>query len=247
VSGRFAGRGALVTGGASGIGLATARALAREGARVALLDRDRSVSDVAGGLGGVSVVADVTDEAAVEAAVETVARELGAAPDVLVSSAGVYRVEPLLETAAGDWDAVLAVNLRGTFLVARAVVRRLAGAGGAIVNLSSMAAVVADASEPTGHYNASKAGVIALTRQMAAEWAPLGVRVNAVCPGVIDTPMLRLMDDPAAGARYLRESVPLGRLGRADEVAELILFLASDAASYITGAAVPVDGGATIL
>jgi meso-butanediol dehydrogenase/(S,S)-butanediol dehydrogenase/diacetyl reductase len=110
-----------------------------------------------------------------------------------------------------------------------------------------MAAVVADASEPTGHYNASKAGVIALTRQMAAEWAPLGVRANAVCPGVIDTPMLRLMDDPAAGARYLRESVPLGRLGTAEEVAELILFLASDAASYITGAAVPVDGGATIV
>ena len=110
-----------------------------------------------------------------------------------------------------------------------------------------MAGLVADVSEPTAAYNASKAGVIALTKQMAAEWARHGIRVNCVCPGVIDTPMLRLMDDPETGRAYLEEHVPLGRLGRPEEVASLIVFLASDEASYITGAAVPVDGGATIL
>jgi NAD(P)-dependent dehydrogenase (short-subunit alcohol dehydrogenase family) len=247
--GRFAGRRALVTGGASGIGRATARRLAGEGARVALLDRDAAVARVAAEMGVAAARADVADERSLEAGVERAAELLGGPPDVLVSSAGVYRVEPLLDTAPEGWDAVLAVNLRGTFLAGRAVVRRLAAAGlpGAIVNLASTAALVADASEPTAGYNASKAGVVALTRQMAAEWAPLGVRVNAVCPGVIDTPMLRLMDDPAAGRAYLHDHVPLARLGTADEVAAVVAFLASDDASYVTGAALPIDGGATAL
>jgi NAD(P)-dependent dehydrogenase (short-subunit alcohol dehydrogenase family) len=114
-----------------------------------------------------------------------------------------------------------------------------AGLAGAIVNISSTAGLVADASEPSAHYNASKAGVLALTRQMAAEWAPHGIRANAVCPGVIDTPMLRVMDDPAAGAAYLRTGVPHGRLGSADEVAAVVVFMASDDASYLTGACRP--------
>ena len=106
---------------------------------------------------------------------------------------------------------------------------------------------MADAAEPSAHYNASKAGVLALTRQMAAEWAPHGIRANAVCPGVIDTPMLRMMDDPAVGAAYLRTGVPQGRLGSAEEVAAAVVFLASDDASYLTGATVPVDGGVTAI
>lgn len=243
---RFATRRALVTGGASGIGLACGRALRAQGAAVALLDRDPAVAAVAADIGATALEADVADEAQVPAAVAGAARDLGGPPDLLVSAAGVYRIAPLLELDAPAWEEVLAVNLRGSFLVGREVARGLLGTGdaGAIVNLGSTAAFQADAAEPGAHYNASKAAVLALTRQMAVEWGPR-IRVNAVCPGVIDTPMLRLTDDPAAAEDYLRRRVVLRRLGAPEEVAATILFLLSGEASYITGAAVLVDGGVT--
>jgi NAD(P)-dependent dehydrogenase (short-subunit alcohol dehydrogenase family) len=195
------------------------------------------------------VTADVTSAEQVMQAVQRAAELLDGPADVLVNAAGVYRIRPLLELDTGDWDEMLAINLRGPFLVGRAVAAALieASSPGAIVNIGSTAAFVADAAEPTAHYNASKAGVLALTRQMAVEWAPHGIRANAVCPGVIDTPMLRLMDDHAAGQAYLDAGVPLRRLGSADEVAAVIVFLASADASYLTGAAVPVDGGSTAI
>lgn len=195
------------------------------------------------------VTADVTSAEQVMQAVQRAAELLDGPADVLVNAAGVYRIRPLLELDTGDWDEMLAINLRGPFLVGRAVAAALieASSPGAIVNIGSTAAFVADAAEPTAHYNASKAGVLALTRQMAVEWAPHGIRANAVCPGVIDTPMLRLMDDQAAGQAYLDAGVPLRRLGSADEVAAVIVFLASADASYLTGAAVPVDGGSTAI
>jgi NAD(P)-dependent dehydrogenase (short-subunit alcohol dehydrogenase family) len=247
--GRLSGRRALITGGASGIGLACARRILAEGAEVVLLDQRADAPASAAGLGAALVACDIRDPCAVAAGVTQAAALLNGPADVLVSSAGVYHIAPLLDLTPGEWDDVLAVNLRGTFLAGRAVAAALIAAGrpGAIVNISSTAGLVADAAEPSAHYNASKAGVLALTRQMAVEWAPYGIRANAVCPGVIDTPMLRIMDDPAAGAAYLQAGVPQRRLGSADEVAAVIAFLASDDASYLTGAAVPVDGGVTAI
>jgi NAD(P)-dependent dehydrogenase (short-subunit alcohol dehydrogenase family) len=247
--GRMAGRRALITGGAGGIGLACARRLLAEGAEVVLLDKSADALSSAVGVGAAAVACDVTDPGAVAAAVDRAAGLLNGPADVLVSSAGVYKIAPLLDLTPGEWDDVLAVNLRGTFLAGRAVAAALIAAGrpGAIVNISSTAGLVADATEPSAHYNASKAGVLALTRQMAAEWAQYGIRANAVCPGVIDTAMLRMMDDPETGAAYLRTGVPQGRLGSAEEVAAAVVFLASDDASYLTGTAVPVDGGVTAI
>lgn len=245
----MAGRRAVVTGGASGIGLATIRRLVAEGARAVAVDRSPPGPDLLTGQEIPYVTADVTSPRQVSSAVREAAELLGGPADVLLNAAGIYRIRPLLDLTADEWDETLAINLRGPFLMGRAFAAALIGAGlpGAIVNIGSTAALVADAAEPTAHYNASKAGVLALTRQMAVEWAPHGIRANAVCPGVIDTPMLRLMDDPVAGRAYLETGVPLRRLGTADEVAAVIVFLASPDASYLTGVAVPVDGGSTAI
>jgi len=244
----FEGRRALVTGGAGGIGLATGRILRDGGASLALLDREVDALRVAADpLGALAVVADVREEAQVRDAVDLATNELGGQIDLLVNAAGIYRIAPMLDMDVSEWDEVLGINLRGSWLIAREVAQGLIAAGvpGSIVNISSTAGLVADGEEPAAHYSASKAGVIALTRQMAVEWGRHGIRANAVCPGVIDTPMLRLMDHPDVGRRYLDDFVPLRRLGMPEEVGALIAFLASDEASYITGVAVPIDGGAT--
>ena len=245
---RFKDRMAIVTGGASGIGLAVTRRLLLEGARLFIIDRsDKNLSQAVGELDlpcG-SATADVSKAKEITQAVETALTYLNGRVDVLVNSAGIYRIKPLLDISLSEWEEVQAVNLRGAFFVSQMAARTMINSGrGAIVNLSSVAGVVGDLGEPCAHYNASKAGIIALTRQLAVELAPHGIRANAVCPGVIDTPMLMMMKrDIEEGKRFLNDRVPLRRLGTAEEVAAVVLFLASDEASYVTGETVAVDGG----
>jgi NAD(P)-dependent dehydrogenase (short-subunit alcohol dehydrogenase family) len=234
---------AVVTGAGSGIGAVIARHLVKEGYRVAVWDVDRHAADaVAGELGSSAVAAtvDVGDEASVDAGFAA----LGEVPAVVVNNAGRVRFGPLVSLSVEDWRAVIDVNLTGTFLVSRAAARRMAEAGGgAIVSISSVNGIAA--APNAGAYTSTKAAIIMLTEQMALEWAPLGVRVNCVAPGLI----LAGMSDPIYAdpeIRALRQSkVPLGTLGTADDVAAAVLFLASDKAGYVTGQTIAVDGGLT--
>ncbi len=231
------GRSLLVTGAASGIGATIAASAVAAGYRVGIVDvREPNAPPP----GAAVFVASVADEEVVEGVVDAFG-----APDVVVNNAGIVRFAPLVDIAAADWRAVLDVNVTGTFLVARAAARRWIAAGrtGAIVNVTSMNGVAAGPN--AGAYGPSKAAVALLTSQMALEWGAHGIRVNAVAPGLIDAGMSApIYADPAT--RVARESkVPLGRLGTADDVAEAVLWLASDAAGYVTGQNLMVDGGVT--
>jgi NAD(P)-dependent dehydrogenase (short-subunit alcohol dehydrogenase family) len=249
---RLEGRRCLVTGGASGIGRATATTLAREGARVAILDVDREAAErLADSLeGALALHADVADETAMEDAFAVIDERLGGL-DVLVAGAGIGAEGSLEDIEPAQFDAVVGINLRGSYLAARLAIPRLRGSGGGcLVFVSSNAGLVARAFDPV--YGATKAAQIQLMRSLALSLAADRIRVNAVCPGPVDTPGLWRGLDPARRTETLEQllaSVPLGRaLGRvsdAEEVAEAILFLVSPEAAYVTGAALPVDGGKT--
>jgi NAD(P)-dependent dehydrogenase (short-subunit alcohol dehydrogenase family) len=247
---RFAGRRAIVTGAAGGIGAAIVARLLQEGAAIAALDRD---GEALARLPGAHILYRVeADLASVEGARDAVRRAvaaLGAPADIVVSAAGVYALAPAAKVEEKDWTFNQDINLRAPFFVAQAAVAAraadaVAGAHGmAIVNIASVGAYRSGTGDAALSYAASKAGLVALTRSMAAEWATQGVRVNVVSPGVIDTSMVRIMDNPEAGAAWLKARVPMGRLGRPEEIAAVVSFLVSDDASYVTGAELIADGG----
>jgi NAD(P)-dependent dehydrogenase (short-subunit alcohol dehydrogenase family) len=230
----------VVTGAASGIGAAVADRAEAEGWDVARLDRE--FADIEGKQGRYRV--DIGESDSVSAVFAAVGSRWSGAPDALVHAAGIYRVRPATDVDAATWDATLSINARGSFLIARAVAELMigAGTGGSLVLLSSVATLRGDAVEPSAAYSASKGAVSALVRQLAVEWAAAGIRVNGVMPGVIDTPMTTITNDASSTADLLRR-LPLGRLGRADEVAAACLFLAGPQSSYITGTEIVVDGG----
>ena len=240
------GKGVLVSGGTGGIGLATARRFLDEGARVFVSGAtDEEVAAALKELGAADgCAADVADDAAVSALVERATAFLGRI-DVLINNAGIARKARFLETELDAWDRTIAVNLRGMFLVAQAVARAMVadGRGGSIVNMASTNALGGE--EEFADYNASKGGVLQLTRTMAVELGGSGIRVNCLCPGFIDTPLNRALGTEEDFRAYERERIPLGRRGRPEEVASAYLFLASDDASFVHGTALVVDGGQT--
>jgi NAD(P)-dependent dehydrogenase (short-subunit alcohol dehydrogenase family) len=243
------GKGVLITGGTSGIGRATARRFLQEGSRVFVAGNDEAeLRDTRAALADLGEIDGALCDVAVEADADAIVERAGGSLrriDVLINNAGVARKSAFLDTTAEAWDRTIAVNLRGMFLVARAVARRMAadGEGGAIVNMASTNALGGEADFTA--YNASKGGVLQLTRTMAVELGAKGVRVNCLCPGFIDTPLNRNLGDETSFQTYERERIPLGRRGHADEVAAAYAFLASEEASFVHGAALVVDGGQT--
>jgi len=244
----YQGRRALVTGGGAGIGRAVCLRLARAGARVACLDVDAERAQAvareieATGASAVAIAGDVGEPASAERAVDEALRALGGL-DLLVNNAGITILRSFEESTLEDWDRTLAINLRSMFVATKRALPALKeGSAAAIVNVASMAAL--RFTVPHVPYAASKGGVVALTRDLAVELAPHRVRVNAVAPGPIATQILGGMSDAqvaSAGLRFL-----LGRMGRPEDVAEAIAFLGCERASYITGATLPVTGGAEL-
>jgi len=241
------GKAAIVTGGAKGIGRAIVERFVKDGARVVIADVDEEAGQAVAAVTGARFVrCDVGDRGNAENLVVTTVGELGSI-DVLVNNAGIVHAADFLEVSEADFDRILRVNLKGTFLVGQAVARRMVeqvkggGRPGAIVNMSSVNAVFAIANQVP--YSASKGGINQLTKVMALSLAPYGIRVNAIGPGSIMTDMLASVNKDKAARNRLLSRTPLGRIGEPSEIAAVAAFLASDDASYITGQIIYADGG----
>ena len=245
------GRVALVTGAGRGMGRASAERIAADGARVVVNDLDETRATevaerlVADGADAIGVAADVADASDVSRLVDTTRERFGDV-DILVNNAGVLRRTGILDLDEDEWDLVLDVNLKGTYLCTRAVLPAMKDAGwGRVVNISSSAGrSVSTLGGP--HYTTAKAAVLGFTRAVAKEMAPFGITLNAVCPGLVKTEMVSEVIT-GAQARDYADSFPIGRLAEPEEVAELVAFLASDRAAYITGASLDINGGDLML
>ena len=242
---KLKGKVALVTGAAQGIGKAVALLLARNGADIIVSDinlekAEETAREVEGlGQRALAVKTNVAEANDVEKMVQTALERFGRI-DILINNAGITRDKLLLRMSDEDWDAVLGVNLRGTFLCTRAVIRPMAKQkSGKIVNIASVVGTMGNAGQ--ANYGASKAGVIGFTKTVAREYAPRGINVNAIAPGYIETPMTEAL--PEKAKEELKRMIPMDRLGKPEDVAEAVLFLVSEASSYITGQVLHVNGG----
>lgn len=255
MSGRLSGKVAWITGAASGIGLATAERFAREGASVVMSDNQGALLDQEAkrlerlGHPILAETMDVVRSDDCRRVVESAERAFGRL-DVLFANAGIAYSGEIVETSDDDWDRVMAVNARGVFFCAREAIRQMlaqAPAGGSVILNGSISGLTGIPKQAP--YAPSKGAVVEMTRQLAVEYAARGIRVNCVCPGSIDTPVLRtgmaMSGDPEAFLKMLLDGHPIGRIGVPEEVASAVLFLASEEASFVTGAILPVDGGYT--
>ncbi len=244
------GKVAIVTGARRGMGRAQALALADQGARVVVTDVDLRecelvVEEIKGkGHDAECFVLDVSRPDHVEEVFHAVVEKFGRI-DILVNNAGVFEPKPALELSENEWDRTLDINLKGQFLCAQQAANIMTKQGGGrIINIASIASGQVGIGFPgAAHYTASKGGVIGLTETLALEWAPQGITVNAIAPGAIDTPMTSATSSSEEALEQLSKRIPLGRMGRPEEIAAAVVFFASDEASYVTGATLVVDGG----
>lgn len=247
------GRTAVITGGARGIGLAVARSLAADGAKIALLDVLGNVADAAKqiadeyGVESLGQRLDVTDQDATVAAFDAVASQLGV-PQVLLTAAGIEINGDSVQVTADEWRKVIDVNLAGTFFAAQAFGRALLQAGlpGSAILISSMSGVIVNVPQWAASYNASKAAVAHLAKSLAVEWAPAGIRVNSIAPGYVLSDLTeRIIDEQPSLRDEWIARIPLGRIATPDDLSGLVSFLASDASSYLTAQTIVIDGGYT--